>query len=147
MVNEPASRAARGSGSVRQRSPGVWEIRVVVGFDPIRARSLQRSLTVRGDAELAEHRRQELVEDIGASRVLFSGESAGVTVADLLDRWLAAPHLWKRATAVSHTSVARTLLDDPLGRRRLVLLTQSDVIAAICRWQTSGVSVPTVSGP
>jgi hypothetical protein len=107
MVNDSVPRAARGSGSIRQRSPGVWEIRVVVGFDPIRARSLQRSFTVRGDAEQAEHSRQELVEDFGVSRVLFSGAAAGLTVADLLNEWLTAPHLWKRATVVSHASVAR----------------------------------------
>ena len=140
-------RTKRGTGSIRERTPGVWEIRVVVGFDPIRARSLQRSFTIRGDAEQAEHSRQQLVEDFGVSRVLFSGEAAGLTVDDLLYEWLTAPHLWKRATVVSHVSVARRLLDDPLGRRRLVLLTQSDVIAAICRWQTTGVSVPTISGP
>lgn len=33
----------------------------------------------------------------------------------------------------------------PLARRRLVVLTAGDVLAAICRWQADGVSVPTVS--
>lgn len=56
------SRARRGTGSVRERSPGVWEIRVVVGFDIVRGRSVQRSFTVRGDAVFAEQRRRELVE-------------------------------------------------------------------------------------
>jgi hypothetical protein len=42
-------RAKRGTGSMRERLPGVWEIRVVVGFDPVHSRSVQRSLTVHGD--------------------------------------------------------------------------------------------------
>jgi hypothetical protein len=29
----------------------VWEVRVVVGFDPARARSIQRSFTVHGDTD------------------------------------------------------------------------------------------------
>ena len=35
---------------------------------------------------------------------------------------------------------------DELGRRQLVTLTGGEVRAAICRWQTAGLSVPTVSG-
>lgn len=54
--------------------------------------------------------------------------------------------MWKRATVFSHAHVVRTLVADRLGHRRLVLLTLSDVTAAICRWQTEGVSVPTISG-
>ncbi|HSH61654.1 MAG TPA: hypothetical protein VK988_18800 [Acidimicrobiales bacterium] len=48
------SRGRRGSGSVRQRSPGVWEIRVVVGFDAVRGRSVQRSFTVHGNEDFVE---------------------------------------------------------------------------------------------
>ncbi len=50
-------RTKRGNGSTRQRSPGVWEIRVVVAFDAVRGRSVQRSFTVHGDAEFAKRRR------------------------------------------------------------------------------------------
>jgi len=51
-------RARRGQGSLRQRLPGVWEIRVVVGFDPVGRHSVQRSFTVHGDEDAAERRRQ-----------------------------------------------------------------------------------------
>jgi hypothetical protein len=65
-------RAARGSGSIRERSPGVWEVRVVVGFDPVHRRSVQRSFTVHGDRGSAERRRADLVADFGVTRVNFS---------------------------------------------------------------------------
>lgn len=146
MMAVVSDRTVRGSGSIRERSPRVWEVRVVVGFDPVRCRSVQRSFTVRGDAEEAERRRRELVAEVGVSHLLFTGEAARLTVADLLQRWFAAPHLWKRATVVSHQHVVRTLVADPLARRRLVLLTPGDVTGAICRWQAEGRSVPTISG-
>lgn len=138
-------RSRRGTGSIRERLPGVWEIRVVVGFDPVHARSVQRSFTVRGDAEFAERRRRELVDDYGVNRVAFTTEAARLTVADLMERFFDAPHLWKPATVVSHRPVVRALIADPIGRRRLVTLTAGDVRAAICRWQADSLSVPTVS--
>jgi hypothetical protein len=45
----------------------VWEIRVVVGFDPVHARSVQHAFTVHGDAELAER-----VDDYGVNWVAFT---------------------------------------------------------------------------
>ena len=45
-----AMRDARGDGSLRQRRPGVREVRVAVGPDPVSGRSRYRSLTVRGTA-------------------------------------------------------------------------------------------------
>jgi hypothetical protein len=146
MVSPVITRARRGSGSARERSPGVWEIRVVVGFDPVLARSVQRSFTMHGDAHQARRRQAELVEGLGVSRVLFTTEAARMSVAELLGRWAQAAHRWKPATVVSHTSVARALSADGVGRRRLALLTPGDVVAATLRWQVSGVPAPTVCG-
>lgn len=138
-------RAVRGTGSIRERSPGVWEIRVVVGFDPLHARSVQRSFTVRGDAGYAASRRRELVDDYGVSRLAFTTEGARFTVAELMERFFEAPHLWKPATVNSHRPVVRALIGDDVGRRRLVRFTPGDARNAICRWQESGLSVATVS--
>jgi hypothetical protein len=138
-------RAKRGTGSIRERLPAVWEIRVVVGFDPVHSRSVQRSFTVHGDKEAAELRRRELVDDFGISRTALASEASRLTVAELLERFFAAPHLWKPATVASHRHVVRALVEDSLGRRRLVALTPGDVRAAICRWEAAGQSVSTVS--
>jgi hypothetical protein len=139
-------RSKRGTGSLRERSPGVWEIRVVVGFDPGNGRSCQRSFSVHGDAEYAQRRRRELVDLWGVSRVAITSEGARLTTADLLDRYRRAPHLWKPATMISHASVLKALVADPIGRRRLINLTAGDVRAAISRWQAEDLSVATVSG-
>ena len=71
---------------------------MVVGFDPVHARSVQRSFTVHGDEEAAERRRWELVADFGISRVAFASEASRLSVGELLERFFAAPHLWKAAT-------------------------------------------------
>jgi integrase len=123
----------------------MWEIRVVVGFDAVRGRSVQRSFTIHGDAEFAERRRREFIDDYGVTRVDFASAGARLTLGELLERFFVAPHLWKPATVVSHRPVVQALVADPLARRRLVVLTVGDVRAAIARWQAAGLSVPTVS--
>ena len=49
---------AKGAGSLRQRRPGTWEIRVVAGTDPDTGRVIQRSVTFRGTAADAVARQE-----------------------------------------------------------------------------------------
>ena len=60
--------AARGLGSLRERRPGVWEIRVAAGTDPVTGRTLQRSVTFHGTAGEAEVYRSELAAEYAARR-------------------------------------------------------------------------------
>jgi hypothetical protein len=140
-----ANRSQRGTGSLRERSPGVWEVRIVVGFDPARGRSIQRSFTVHGDAALAGRARRELVAEYGSARSEVRCTASVVTVGELLEGYLGSAQLWKPATLVSHHHVVSTLAGDPLCRCRLQLLTPAVARAAICRWRGDGVSVPKVS--
>ena len=48
---------------MRERGPGVWEIRVAVGVDPVSGRTVQRSFAFHGCAEEAELRRKELAAE------------------------------------------------------------------------------------
>ena len=73
---------------MRERSPGVWEVRVVVGFDPARARSIQRSFTVHGDAALAGKARGELVAEYGSTCAGLRHAASAVTVGELLEGYL-----------------------------------------------------------
>jgi integrase len=140
-----ANRSERGTGSLRERSPDVWEVRVVVGFDPARARSIQRSFTVHGNATLAGKARRELVAEYGSARSDIKCAASAVTVGELLEGYLGSAQLWKPATAVSHRHVVSALLNDPLRHCRLQSLTPAVMRAAICRWREEGVSVPKVS--
>jgi hypothetical protein len=71
----------------------VWEVRVVVGFDPGRARSIQRSFAVRGDAALAAQARRELVAEYGSTRSVVRHMASVVTVGELLHGYLTSAQL------------------------------------------------------
>ena len=100
MSTAPARCAPGGTGSVRERSPGVWEILVVVGFDMVHGRSVQRSFTVRGDVAVAEVRRAGLRCSFGArsTRGVGCGAADG---GELLDAFVPAPQSWRPATRFS----------------------------------------------
>src|SRR5664279_4743648 len=136
-------RDARGTGSLRQRRPGVWEVRVAVGSDPVSGRSRYRSLTVHGDRESAQAARErwaakaELVRSSGRTR-------PGITLADLLREWLCADHGWRPSTVAGYRSVAGFLTQDPVGSRRAVDLTPKVLAAACADWRSQGWPDPTV---
>lgn len=139
-------RARRGSGSVRERRPGVWEIRVVVANDEVTGRSVQRSFTVHGDAEQVERRRRALVECFGVGRSALYCTGARLDLAELLARYVAANGHWRPATRSSNTSVARFLAADPLGRAGLAVISPTVVETALSRWRRQGASAALVWG-
>jgi len=136
-------RDARGGGSLRQRRPGVREVRVAVGPDPVSGRSRYRSLTVRGDRESAQEARQrwaakaELVRSSGRTR-------PGITLAALLREWQCADHGWRPSTVAGYRSVAGFLTQYPVGSRRAVDLTPKVLAAACADWRSQGWPDPTV---
>jgi integrase len=131
---------------MRERRPGVWEIRVVVANDLLTGRSVQRSFTVHADRELAEQHRRALVERFGVGRSALYCEGARWSVAELLERFIDAEHQWRPATRSSHTSVVRFLTRDPLGRVGVAALTPMVVDQALARWRATGGSAALVWG-
>lgn len=71
-------------GSKRQRQPGVWELRVYLGRDPMTGRPLQRSRTFRGGSRAANDALVKLLDDARREPIASHG-----TVATLIDRYLA----------------------------------------------------------
>ena len=133
-------RVARSTGSIREKRPGYWEVRVVVATRP----TVQRSFAVRGTRSTAETRRDELVAEFGVDGGFASG--AILSVGDLVKRFVDGPHLWKLATVNSHRSVTRFLVSDKvLANVALTALTPSVAVAAIRRWKHDGASDPTIS--
>lgn len=88
------ARMAWGSGSLRERRPGVWEIRVAVGADPVTGRTVQRSFVFHGDALQAALRREELAQE-WAERRAIRRATPFLTVGELLERWISAHHDWR----------------------------------------------------
>ena len=82
---------------MRERRPGVWEIRVVVANDQFTGQSVQRSFTIHGDLTVAQQQREVLAERFGVSRRALYCEGARWSVAELLTRFINAAHQWRPA--------------------------------------------------
>lgn len=71
-------------GGLRERSPGVWEVRAEVGRDPVSGKRRQISRTVRGNKRAAEKVLNALVADTDRGE----NQGADATFEALADRWL-----------------------------------------------------------
>jgi hypothetical protein len=69
---------------MRERQPGVWELIVSVGRDPLSGKWKRRSRTVRGTKRDAQRALADLVHDVTNGAV----KPADITVGATLDRWL-----------------------------------------------------------
>ena len=108
---------------MRERRPGVWEIRIAVGTDPVTGRTVQRSVTFRGSEADADAYRRALAMDRKARRSIVR-PAPMLTVAGLLERWLTADHPWRPSTWVGYQSNVRWLrADELLATTRVVDLT------------------------
>lgn len=133
-----------GTGSLRQRRLGVFEIRIPTGVDPATHRTRQRSITMHGTRAEAE---TVLAGLLSSYRPTVSHPPGPLlTIAELLEAWVEADHPWKPSTLVGYRSVVRFLRADALGARRAQQLLPADVRAAVQRWRTGGASDSVVSG-
>ena len=82
-----------GSGSIREREPGVFELTVFIGRDPLTAKRRTRTKVFRGSKADAAKAMAALQTEIGEERPSTAGPAT--TVGQLLDRWmeLAEPDL------------------------------------------------------
>ena len=79
-----ATKGARGSGTIRQRSNGTWEGRYTVGHDPKTGKQIQRSVYGKTQKEVAQKLRQITAEiDDGT----YTGPCR-LTLGEWLDIWL-----------------------------------------------------------
>jgi integrase len=111
-------------GGLREKSPGVWEVRLEAGRDPVTGRRRQVSRTLRGSKRQAQQHLNALVADADAGRV--SGTSA--TFKQLTDEWLS-----RSGPDLSPTTLRRYrgLLDKrilpPLGSRSIHSIRANDL--------------------
>lgn len=72
-------------GGLREKSPGVWEVRLEAGRDPVTGRRRQISRSVRGTKRQAQQVLNALVADADAGRV----SASTAMFKQLTDEWLA----------------------------------------------------------
>jgi integrase len=125
-------------GSLGERRPGVWEVRVAVGSDPVTGRVIQRSVTFYGGAAEAERYRAELAAEY-ANRRGAARAAPMLTVGELLERWLVADHPWRPTTWAGYRSNASYLAADrDLAGMRVVSLTPRQLRTCFARWSAAG---------
>jgi integrase len=122
--------------TMRERDPGVWELRVYVGRDQNTGRPRQVSKTFRGGKRAANAALAQLVVDHQEGKL---GGSGG-TVTQLLDEWLrtGTPEI----SPVTRATYARTveLLRPVLGSKPLARLSPHDIDVAYQSMVEAGVS-------
>ena len=130
-------------GTLRQRRPSAWEIRVHLVTDPVSGRPVQRSVTVQGELAEAEDRRAMLAAQ--ADQLRAARQQPVPTVGALLASWLAADHDWKPSTRQGYRIAVRRLATDSLARRPPTRVSPPVLRAAMSAWTAAGVPTSTIA--
>ena len=121
-----------GMATIRQRRPGVWEVRCYTGKD-IAGKSTQVSRTVYGTKKDAKLVAAELT-------VKPARNAGGRKLRQLLDEWIdiKTPG-WADLTIRDQTSRAKQVAADPIGNMSVASIGVSDVDRWVARLRKAGV--------
>ena len=84
MPRKSNTRAAQGSGTIRQRADGTWEARFVVGHDPVTVKPVRKSVYAKTQKEV----RQKLAQAVAAVDNKSYREPCKMTLGEWLDIWV-----------------------------------------------------------
>lgn len=122
-------------GSKRERSPGVWELRVEAARDPLTKRRRSMSRTFRGGTRAADKALRDLIAEAEAAR---PAAIAKVTIGEVLERWYSTREAdWAPMTRHDH----RRTIDGWLAEVhdwRLAEVRTADVEAFYAQLKKSG---------
>jgi hypothetical protein len=134
-------------GSIRQRSPGSWELTVDLGRDALGQRQ-RRFLTVRGTKAQAQRKLRELLSTLDKGLALPGGK---ILLRDWLDRWLAeriTPNR-RQGTKERYRDIAEKHLKPHIGHLEPghVQALEAKLTAGACPSAGSNWSTPSYPGP
>ncbi|MDP9420243.1 MAG: site-specific integrase [Actinomycetota bacterium] len=114
-------------GSIRQRGPSTWQIRVCAGRDPVTGRYRYVSRTVEGNKRAAQRAAADLVVSVERGQV----QPGRGTVAKLLEQWMAHIEVQGRAasTLVRYRSAIKVNIVPAIGHLQVPKLTGADLDA------------------
>ena len=126
MARKSNTRAAQGSGSIRQRPDGRWEARVTLGTDPGTGKPIRKSIY--GDSQKAV--RQALAQAVAAVDTGSYFEASNMTLARWVQIWLDEYCGDKKWSTVKHYKAqAKTHIVPKLGAVRLSALSTPQIQA------------------
>jgi integrase len=118
----------RRSGSIRQRSPGSFELRYSIGIDPATGRRKSATVTVRGTLKEAERELRRLLHAVDTGEAI---EPNKLLVRDWFRQWLdmvkpeLSPMTWR-----TYEQFVRLYLSPRFGNHLLAKLTPAHIQAA-----------------
>ena len=128
-------------GTMRERSPGHWELRAFIGRDPVTGKVRQTTRTFHGTEKGAGKALSQLVSEVEAET--FDRTSA--TVGQLLDKWLEVAETNQRPrTLYENKRKIEGRIRPALGAVPLNKLGGDMLDAAYRRWLAEGLSPTTV---
>ena len=78
------TRRQRGSGGIREKRPGVYELKFDIGEDPISGKRRTKYHTIKGTRREAQKALTRLLREVDTGDFV---ERTGITVKTLLERW------------------------------------------------------------
>lgn len=129
-------------GTMTQRRPGVWRLRVVTGSRPD-GQPVQASRTVRGTKREAELALAKFVAEVDAGIAPVSG---AMTFGSFLTQHY-LPHVRANSSPETYRNYASKIakrIEPELGRIRLDKLTARHLDTAYGRWRSEGLQASTV---
>jgi integrase len=111
-------------GSMREKRPGTWELRVSAGLDPVSKRYRYVSRTITGTKREAQRALATLVADVSAGR--DGGSSA--TLKHTIERWLSLMEHERSATTLhEYSRLAEKRIYPALGAHLIRKITGEDL--------------------
>ena len=128
-------------GTMTERSPGTWRLRVYIGDDPVTGRPRQATRTFRGSKRQAQTTLAEFVAECSNGRLPVGGS---ITVSAYLDQWIDRITATRSPTTVRGYREKAKRINRKLGRIRLAKLTALTLDRTYREWLEEGLSPTTV---
>lgn len=129
-------------GSLSERAPGNWRLRVYAGRDPLTGRQRFVSRSFKGNKRAAERELAKLIADVDAGR----HEGSAAELSTLLDRWIEHLDAIGRSpsTLREYRRLAEKEIKPALGSTKLDKLSASDLDRTYQSWLRNGLAPNTV---
>ncbi|HVB90537.1 MAG TPA: tyrosine-type recombinase/integrase [Acidimicrobiales bacterium] len=135
------TRSKSGPGTMRERSPGHWQLRAFAGPDPVIGKPRQVARTFTGTEHAAAKALGNLVAEVESGKF----NRTNVTVGQLLDKWLEGAERSQRPrTVYENRRKIEARIRPTLGAVRLDKLEPDTLDTAYGRWLDEGLSPATV---
>jgi integrase len=128
-------------GTMKERTPGTWQLRVYTGTDPRTGNPRQSTKTFKGGKRAAESALASFVTEVEQGRTPLSSST---TVAELLDKYIEYQTPMLQPTTIRGYGVKARKIKPVLGSLKVSKLTAQELDRAYRGWLAEGLEPATV---